>query len=87
MHHTQQTLPKRAAEYMSVQPQPSFENRLNEDHTPSLLAGILSALSAVGLFVCFFCHVTLPIFVQKKLLDQTYITVIASVVLSGNVTR
>lgn len=38
---------------MSVQPQPSFENRLNEDHTPSLLAGMLSALSAVGLFVCF----------------------------------
>lgn len=41
------------------------------------------------LLVCLFvfCHVTLPIFVQNKLLDQTYITVIASVVLSGNVTR
>lgn len=31
---------------MNVQPKPFFEARLNEDHKPSLLASILSALSA-----------------------------------------
>lgn len=49
---------------MNVQPKPFFEARLNEDHKPSLLAGILSALSAD--YKLIFCHVMLVIFVKNK---------------------